>query len=335
MPPPGPARRRRGLRLLFALLTTVGALAVGEGLARLLLREAALATIPSEVVAEHIRHANAYTWDARLGWRRAHVPHPALGVESHSFRHAPVDLARPPGRLRGFVMGDSQTFGAGVDAGQDYPGVAERILRERGLEVEVINAAVSGYKSIQVLRWFEDELLAFDPQFLVVDCIPADVHDVREERPDWAGPLGALLFRSRLYRGLRLVVEELRPGAAHPMRDPKGPDPDAGSNHDHILALGEAHGVEVFFLDYPFWGEPVRAMAPAERLPPGARSIDSVGALRASGRPTGELFHDNNHLSVLGNAIVGEALADGLEPCLRALAAGRGCPTARSGTTTD
>jgi lysophospholipase L1-like esterase len=79
--------------------------------------------------------------------------------------------------------------------------------------------------------------------------------------------------------------------------------------------------VPVVFLDYPFWNhnnpaarssEIIACLAPAERLPAGALVIPVCQALKDSGRPPDELFLDNNHLSALGNKIVGEALAEGI-----------------------
>lgn len=335
-----PSGRRLGRRLVFAFVAGVAVLSVAEGLARVVFHEAVYASIPSDAVATHIAKAGDLVYDPVLGWKRSVLPNPGLGLESHGFRHPELTEDKPAGRLRGFVLGDSQTFGAGVDPGQDYPSVAETTLRARGLDVEVVNGALAGYKSIQAYRLIETKLLAFHPDFVVVDCIPGDVDDVRETGPvvtTATSSVERVLFYSRLYRGLRLLLDETRSGH-HSMRDATHAQGEswrpaatreeglAGSNHDLIQALGEARGFEVYFLDYPFTGTPVRSLAPAELLPDGARVVPATAALRASGKAADALFLDNNHMSATGNAIVGAALADALEPCLRARADGRACP---------
>ena len=332
---------RSGRRLGYAAVVVLAASFIAEGVARLVIRESVYASVPSEAVKSHLAVAGDLVYDPVLGWRRSVLPNPVLGLERHGFRHAEVAEAKAPGALRGFVLGDSQTFGAGVDPGEDYPSVAEATLRSRGLDVEVINAALAGYKSIQALRLIETQLLAFDPDFLVIDCIPGDLDDLRETGPVDTGGFGPtvekVLFYSRLYRGLRLLLDETRPGH-HSMREaaagqgetwhPATTREEAArqSNHDLIQALGDARNIAVYFLDYPFTGDPVKSLAPATLLPDGARVVPATAALRATNQPAPALFLDNNHMSAAGNATVGAALADALEPCLRARLTGSACP---------
>jgi hypothetical protein len=291
-----------------------------EGGARLIIREVALATIPAESVRAHVTEGDI-VYDPVLGWKRTQLPNPLFGLDRNGFRHPEVALAKPPGRLRGFALGDSQTYGAGVDPGQDYPSVAERVLRARGLDVEVINAGLSGYTSRQAKRLIETKLLAFDPDFVVVDCRTRD--DERDDgpptEPGFVAAVQRVLFYSRLYRGLRLVVHELDPDDGVPMRAPapgQMPPPlPPGShlgNHDLIAALGDEHGFQVWFLDYPFKGQPAVSLVVDAELPHGARVVRATNALRVSGRSADELFLDNNHLTATGCALVGEALADAL-----------------------
>jgi acyl-CoA thioesterase-1 len=50
----------------------------------------------------------------------------------------------PPGAVRIVVLGDSLAAGLGLAADKAFPAVVERLLRERGRAVEVVNAGVSG-----------------------------------------------------------------------------------------------------------------------------------------------------------------------------------------------
>jgi hypothetical protein len=332
----------RARRAVYAAVVGVVCLLALEGAARVVLREAALASIPAETVRAHVTHGDI-VYDPVLGWKRTHLPDPLLGLDVNGFRHAEVHREKAPGTLRGFALGDSQTYGAGVDPGQDYPSVAEARLRAAGLPVELVNAGLSGYGSRQVWRLLNTQLLAFDPDFLIIDCRAED--DVRDDDTSFGGGgldgIERFLFYSRLYRGLRLVVSYVDPRDGAPMHKepPRGPplpgvqpppEDAAGhprlGNHDLLQTFAVNHGIDLWFVDYPFTGAPVAALATADRLPPGAAIIPAAEALAATGRPAGELFLDNNHLTVLGNEVVGDAVAKAIGPRLAARAGMPGAP---------
>lgn len=320
-------------RLAFGALVLFVVLVLLEAGARILIHDVALATIPAEKVRAHIREGGDIAYDPILGWKRTQLPNPGLGLDSNGFRHIEVRPEKKPGRIRGFVLGDSQTYGAGVDFGEDYPAVAERTLRARGVDVELINAGLSGYTSRQAHRLIQVKLLAFDLDFVVIDCRTKD--DERDDGPPmttgFVPAIQRMLFYSRFYRGMRLLVREVDPTDGIAMRAPQNPNPNPGvmlpplreeevlGNHDLIQALGQEHGFDVWFVDYPFKAEPAVSLATAENLPPGARVVPATRALVDSGKTADELFLDNNHLTVEGCALVGTALADALEGRLREL----------------
>lgn len=312
-------------RALFAPIVVAAAVLALEGIARLLMREGALASIPADSVRAHVTLGGDIVYDPILGWKRSALPNPGLGLDSNGFRHAEVSRAKRPGVIRGFALGDSQTYGAGVEPHEAWPQVAENLLVERGYPVEVINAGLSGYHSRQALRLLETQLLDFDPDFVVVDCQEAD--DVRDERPSQGASLRPTiertLFYSRLYRGLRIGVEQasarLHPGSrrnltlprfALPSPLPRTPTP---GNHDLIADLGKSRGIEVFFLDYPFATTPPSPLFHSRSLPRDSTLVSTVPSLLATGLPVDALFLDNNHLTAKGNRVVGERLADALQ----------------------
>jgi len=305
-------------RLAFAALVVPLALAALELGARVVLRDAALASIPAESVREQLTTSDI-VYDPVLGWRRSQLPNPGLGIDSNGFRHREVAVAKTT-RWRGFALGDSQTYGAGVAAGQDWPSVAESRLRAAGVSVELVNAALSGYSSRQDHRLFLTKLLAFHPDFVVVDARTLD--DLRDVGPSAEGGVAPaverLLFYSRLYRGLRLVLQPVEPTGLR-MRSPEEQqrrvsDPSRYGNHDLIQALGDREGVRVYFVDYPFKASPAVSLVDRSVLPPGARVIEATQALSTSGLDAAGCFLDNNHLTVAGNAVVGQAVADALLP---------------------
>ncbi len=308
-------------RLLFAPLVLLGCAGAAEAAARVALREAATVSVPEEMVRAHLGGGADIVYDSVLGWRRQVVPNPTFGIESHGFRHAEVKVAKAAGALRGFALGDSQTFGAGLDADQAYASVTERLLRADGLDVEVINTGLSGYRSIQALRLMQGQLAPFEADFVVVDCQGQDSpHDaLPPQGAGWRDTAQRGLFESRLYRAARLGIEQSsarlggveKRNLALPEFSLPSPFPAArmGGNHDLIQAWADSHQIKVFFLDYPFGEGHVRALVGADDLPAGAHLVATVPALERTGLSVDDLFLDNNHLSARGSEVVAGELA--------------------------
>lgn len=294
-----------GLRLAFPLVRT--------------------ATLPETVIRDHLA-ATAFRYDPDLYWTWKELPgpgQPALGqmqINTFGFRRVqPMTVDKPPGVTRVFTFGDSQTLGAGVDHDATYSAVAEGAL---GPGWEVINAGISGYRSLNVLRLLKLRVARFSPDVVVVDCMPFD--SPRDDGPlvgrpegDLALRLRAAAFESRTLRLLRLATDKVRPDRPRWLdQDPAAVTrgrPGLG-NHDLIVAWAREVGATPLFMTYPASteaGELVCLTDPAE-LPPGVGVVDACGALRAAGRPAGALFQDRNHLTEEGNRVVGEALAQAL-----------------------
>src|SRR3989442_15392782 len=95
-----------------------------------------------------------FEYDAGLGWRgRARAEGLLVGWEftntvrlnTRGFRDAEADVVKRPGVFRIVLLGDSITWGHGVDQTERYGDLLAEELRRRGLAVEVVNLAVSGY----------------------------------------------------------------------------------------------------------------------------------------------------------------------------------------------
>ncbi len=305
-------------KLVYGLVTAFFVLAATELVLRVTLRELGRVSIPAESVEIHVRGGMAY--DPDLGWTWRQVPQTALGINKDGFRHPDVSRPKPKGVWRGFTIGDSQTYGAGVDADQTYTAFAERALKKampHPDKVELLNAGISGYTSLQALRLIQKKLLKWDPDVIVIDCRTYD--SLRE------GPLGApsegiatlqrLLFHSRIYYVLHFGIDRIRPvqpRRMHEHSEIRGAERNRFGNHDLIVTLGKQKGFGVVFVDYPFWNtsdDRIVCLAPPEELPAGQVVARGCLALQQSGYPPKELFLDNNHLKPLGNRIVGEALA--------------------------
>jgi len=77
------------------------------------------------------------------------------------------------------IIGDSMTFGHGVEVDEAFPSVLERLYAERGdgRRVDVVNAAVKGYGTDQYYALFQHRLRRLQPDLLIVAFYLNDVTD--------------------------------------------------------------------------------------------------------------------------------------------------------------
>ena len=304
----------RQRKILFAALTPVLLLAATELALRLALPALRTATLPEGRIRQHV-DTIGLRFDPDLFWYHHELPIPHLGINEHGFRRAgAMTVKKPAGVTRVITLGDSQTMGAGVKPGQTYSAVAER---ELGRGWEVLNGAVPGYRSLNVFRLLQREMLRFEPDIVVVDNMPFD--SARDDGPVRTAPAGSsflqrLLWKSQIYYVLRFALEKSR------FTRPRWLDRAAGKstgavegfgNHDLIGAWCKAHGIKAVFLSYPALRLPqqVECMTKADELPPDYPRVDACKALRDSGLQATSLFLDRNHLKPAGHTIVGRELA--------------------------
>jgi len=89
--------------------------------------------------------------------------HNALG-----FRGKPFEPEKPKGLIRIVCMGSSSTYGVYVSSDDAYPSQLEKLLRQEGIQVEVINAGVPGWVSTENLLYLQLCILPLKPDIVVV-----------------------------------------------------------------------------------------------------------------------------------------------------------------------
>lgn len=311
----------RWKKAALAALVTIGVLGGTEAVLRVTLPVARKASMPQEVIEAHLE-GEAFRYDPDLGWYWKHLGVHGLATNAFGFRRTEaMSFEKPAGVTRVVTLGDSQTYGAGVKPDESYSAVAES---ELGEDWEVLNAGLSGYRSLNIYRLLKLRVAAFDPDVVVIDAMPFDsprddgVVVGRALREPWVDTARRLLWNSRLYYMLRLAMEKAdsdRPrwldqavtARAEPGRRDFG-------NHDLIAAWGAEEGIAVVFMQYPVMDEQGRLSCqtrPGE-LPPDNPVVPACDAILAAGKPGQILFQDRNHLTVLGNQVVGHALAETL-----------------------
>jgi lysophospholipase L1-like esterase len=255
-------------------------------------------------------------------------------INGLGFRDDRLERQKAPGEFRVTALGDSCTFGDGVETWEAYPNALETMLQQAnpGRRIQVINAGVPGYTSYQVRRYLETELLAYQPDLVIVyvgfnDNVPAvnGVTDAKRgtvNRFTWT--VQALLGRSRVYQffkyNLLRFKQRLLPNQRPDERDPEGVEDtifrvtreEFVENLIAVRRLGDAHGFRTIVVTLPheFPDEPernalIRAAAQKGDIP----LVDLFPILKGyQGRGEHLFASDGGHPNNLGHRHIAEAL---------------------------
>jgi len=307
-------------KLIYALVATLLGLLILEGSVRLVVHETRAQLVPEQIIQAHVR-AGGMTFDPQLGWFWKRLPQPEQGLNAVGFRYGiEVNKRKQDGGWRAFTLGDSQTYGAHLHANRTYTYLAEVRLRvDSGLKdkLELINAGISGFTSLQALRMIRLRLLEYHPDLIIID---SPLFDSPRESADGLvvmnPTLERFLLHSRLFYLMRLGWSRLRAPeisreetARHFAFLSQGPK-DRPGNHDLIARLGGEQGFETLFLDYPtLQQDEVSCHEPGVALPHGHPIAHICEALQQSGHPAQALFYDGNHMTELGAEIAAVEVA--------------------------
>lgn len=104
-----------------------------------------------------------------------------VAINSKGLRDKEYPYAKPPGTRRIFCLGDSFTFGYGVEADETFAKVLERALETDGVDEgpwEVINAGVPGTGTAHHLAYFSLEGWKYNADFVLLSfCGKNDFSD--------------------------------------------------------------------------------------------------------------------------------------------------------------
>lgn len=89
-----------------------------------------------------------------------------ISINNYSLRGQNFDFEKRNKRI--LFLGDSFTFGFGVEAEESFPFLLKEMLNKKGLNYEVINAGVMGYGNDQEAKYLELNGLKFFPDVLVL-----------------------------------------------------------------------------------------------------------------------------------------------------------------------
>src|SRR5215207_4356877 len=122
-----------------------------------------------------------WKYDSLLGW--AHEPgqegifetpqfHTVVRINENGLRDRGHSYERQNDIERILVLGDSFAWGYGVEESERFSQ-----LLEKSLDVEVINAGVSGYSTDQELLWYRNEGIKYETDLVIVVLAGNDVGD--------------------------------------------------------------------------------------------------------------------------------------------------------------
>jgi len=214
----------------------------------ILVKETRWMELLSESPRDFTNYYRTYRWDRELFYRLAPgldlpltditAPPPLrertrwiFHTNSVGFNSREATHTKPPGTLRIVTLGDSSTFGWGVDTEETYPYQLERLLRERHPDrrIEVVNLGVCGYSSLQGLILLRREGLRYSPDIVILSygsndysLVPEPFDVVVERNRGWVGGWLALTHASRAYQVYASYLRRAAAGLGIGARRPEG-----------------------------------------------------------------------------------------------------------------
>src|SRR5690606_16171977 len=108
----------------------------------------------------------------------------AIRTNRLGLRGPDIEMPKPPEVIRIVCLGDDATFAADIPEEETFTAlVQEQLSRQSGSPVEVINAGIPGYCPLLTLAWARQQLVALQPDLVVLCCDRSDVADDRRVRP--------------------------------------------------------------------------------------------------------------------------------------------------------
>jgi lysophospholipase L1-like esterase len=166
--------------------------------------------------------------------------------------------------LRVAVLGNSCSFGWGVDENEAFAGRLQKILRRRpGLETaEVYNFSVPGYSSFQGKRNYKRYVRRYHPDIVLVTFGWNDQWMAANNRPDkmqemppqWILDIYNLIGRTRFYRLMKSVIFSVRGEWEQPVyrdQEARVELEDFKANLGEITEMAHADGARVFLMTSP------------------------------------------------------------------------------------
>ncbi|MGH8558026.1 MAG: SGNH/GDSL hydrolase family protein [Methylococcales bacterium] len=155
---------------LFLAFSIILSMLLAEGILRVW-----NAPITKFQLAQIHRPSPTAQWDLIPGATAVANSGATYRINSRGCRDNEYSAKKPDGVFRILALGDSFTFGMGVEAEDTYPDRLEQILRNKGYSVEVINCAVIGYDMWQHKVGLKEKTLSYHPDLITLGIFVNDL----------------------------------------------------------------------------------------------------------------------------------------------------------------
>jgi lysophospholipase L1-like esterase len=282
-----------------------------------------------------------YTPDQKLYWKLkanqdcyTKVGRLPVHINSHNTRGPEFEVEKPPGTFRILSIGDSRTFGWGLRDEETYSRQLETRLRQySNRPVEVINAGVNAWSYPQLLVYFREVGLAYNPDLVIVGDANAWTQFSEKSSPEFVKQMMRRVWLKNIVRRfaiyhyvvevkLRQVYESNRQKfiPVDAKQDPlfkEQQQADASAVYrsalDEICRVAQTNGIKVILLYQP---EEYLLNSTNHILLPIKQEIhekwnvplvDMTPALRGEGKAL-YLDADPSHFNARGSEIIGRLL---------------------------
>jgi lysophospholipase L1-like esterase len=303
-----------------------------------------------ELVLRALGYGNLeiYQPDPKLYWRLkpnqdcyTKIDRKPVHINAHGTRGPEFSEQKPANTIRILSLGDSRTFGWGLADGETYSRLLERSLQQylgAGKQVEVINAGVNAWSYPQMLVYFRELGLRYQPDFVILADANLWTQFSEKNSPEfakrflWRVRLKNLLRRFAIYHfvlevELRGFYEQHRakfipvdPKQDTLFQEQQQHDPTALFREaiEGVCQLAQTHGVKPILLYLPVLGDltatnrtSVLEVKRAASEKYGVPLVDVTANLQPQGK-TLYLDADPVHFNASGNAIIAERLFETL-----------------------
>lgn len=111
-----------------------------------------------------------------------------ISINSHGFRGPEFSMSKPEGARRIMIIGDSFTFGMGVNSEDTYAKQLESLLKGQGKNFEVLNCGVIGYRMWQNYEVLKHKAPQLKPDLIILGVFLNDIWQATppySEDPTW------------------------------------------------------------------------------------------------------------------------------------------------------
>lgn len=171
-------------------LLVLGSLLIGLVLAEIVLRVWDAPVTQPQLTPIH-QPSPVLDWDLVPGASGVGSLGEGYRINSAGCRDVERTVGKPSGVNRIVAIGDSFTFGMGVDLDDTYPKQLQRILNRRGMSAEVINCGVIAHNMWQHVRILQSKVFRLTPDVVILgifeDDVAAPIPPPSANAPDFPG----------------------------------------------------------------------------------------------------------------------------------------------------